>query len=99
MIGVVGISHQVIWTKLILERFIAEGNLTKFEEMVMRTRVAGWSRVKQHQEFHCSLATIDRTIRVLKRKYDEVQKYDPILPPRKFSMQELYQDTGITFDK
>ena len=93
------ISHQVIWTKLILERFIKEGNLTKFEEMIMRTRVDGWSRVKQADYFKCSLATIDRTIRILKRKYDEVQKYDPILPPRKFSMQELYQDTGIKFEK
>lgn len=40
-----------------------------------------------------SLATIDRIIARLKVKYDNVQKYDPILPPRKFSAEETYMDT------
>lgn len=85
-------SRQVIWTKIILERFIELGNLTQFEEQIMRTRAAGWTRTKQANTFCCSLATIDRTIKVLKRKYDTVQKYDALLPPRKFSAKELYMD-------
>ena len=40
-------SKQVIWTRLILETFIEEGMLTKYEEMIMRTRVAGWGRLQQ----------------------------------------------------
>ena len=76
-------TNEVIWTKLILERFIEQANLTQDEEIVMRTRVAGWSRVKQAMELNLSISSIDRIINRLKRKYDEVQKIDPILPPRK----------------
>ena len=86
-------SHQVVWTKLVLETFINEANLTKEEEMIMRTRVAGWSIKKQATEFNMSEATVNRKIRLLKRKYDEVQKHCYLLPPRKFSVQELYMDT------
>lgn len=39
-------SHQVPWNKFILEEFISIACLTKDEEMIMRTRVAGWSRTK-----------------------------------------------------
>lgn len=75
-------TNEVIWTKIVLERFIELANLTQDEEMVIRTRVAGWSRVKQAMELNLSISSIDRIISRLKRKYDEVQKYDPILPPR-----------------
>ena len=85
-------SHQVIWSKLILETFISEANLTKDEEMIMRTRVAGWTRTKQAAELCMSLSTIDKIISRLKVKYDAVQKHSPILPPRKESAAELYMD-------
>lgn len=76
-------TNEVIWTKIVLERFIELANLTEDEEIVIRTRVAGWSRVKQAMELNLSISSIDRIISRLKRKYDEVQKYDPILPPRR----------------
>ena len=76
-------TNEVVWTKIILERFIELANLTQDEEIVIRTRVAGWSRVKQAMELNLSISSIDRIISRLKRKYDEVQKYDPILPPRR----------------
>lgn len=85
-------SKQVPWNKLILEEFIREACLTKDEEMIIRTRVAGWSRVKQSMELNMSLATVDRLIKSLKKKYDNVQKYDPILPPRKTSAEETWMD-------
>ena len=85
-------SHQVPWGKVILEEFIAEAMLTKEEEMIIRTRVAGWSRTKQAMEFGMSLSTVDRIIKRLKVKYDKAQKYSPILPPRKFSAEETYMD-------
>lgn len=85
-------SKQVPWNKVILETFIEDAILTKEEEMIMRTRVAGWSRVRQSQEFGMSIATIDRIIRRLKVKYDNAQKYNPILPPRKFSVEETFLD-------
>lgn len=35
-------AHEVPWNKIILEEFVRLGALTKDEEWVMRTRVAGW---------------------------------------------------------
>lgn len=85
-------AKQVPWNKFILEAFVNEAMLTQEEEMIMRTRIAGWSRTKQSIELGMSLATIDRIIRRLKVKYDNAQKYNPILPPRKFSAEETYMD-------
>lgn len=86
-------SNQVIWGKLILETFIKEACLSKEEEWIMRTRVAGWSRTKQAQELHMSLSSLDKHIAKLKKKYDIVQKTNPLLPPRKKSAKELWMDT------
>lgn len=86
-------SHQVIWTKIILEEFIASANLTPLEEHVMRTRAAGWTITQQAMSFHVSEATVNRIVARLKKKYDAVQKYNAILPPRKESARELYMDT------
>lgn len=79
-------TNEVIWTKLVLERFIQLANLTEEEEIVIRTRAAGWSRVKQAMELNISISGIDRIISRLRKKYDEVQRLDPILPPRKRSV-------------
>lgn len=86
-------TKQVIWSKVILERFIEEGNLTKEEEEIMRTRVAGWTITRQSIELGMSISKISKIIARIKKKYDIVQKYDPILPPRKESAKELYMDT------
>ncbi|MCQ2408814.1 MAG: hypothetical protein MJ065_09865 [Oscillospiraceae bacterium] len=75
-------SRQVSWNKYIVERFVELAMLTQEEEMVIRTRVAGWSRVEQSMKLGMSVTTVDRIIKRLKRKYDEIQKFDPLLPPR-----------------
>lgn len=87
-------AHQVPWNKIILEEFIKEAMLTKEEEEIMRTRVAGWTRVEQSMKLGMSTQKVDRIIMRLKNKYDQVQRYNPILPPRKFSAKELYMDTS-----
>lgn len=79
-------TNEVIWTKSVLERFIQLANLTEEEEIVIRTRAAGWSRVKQAMELNISISGIDRIISRLRKKYGEVQRLDPILPPRKRSV-------------
>lgn len=86
-------AHQVHWTRIIVEEFIKEACLTEEEEMVLRTRVKGWTRTRQSMELDMSLSTIDRIIKRLKIKYDEVQQYDPLLPKRKYSSEEVYMDT------
>lgn len=86
-------AHQVPWGKVILEAFIEEAMLTKEEEMIMRTRVAGWTITRQARELGMSEASVNRAISRLKKRYDAVQKYSAILPPRKESAAELYMDT------
>lgn len=86
-------SKQVPWNKVIVEEFIKQAMLTKDEEEILRTRVAGWSRTQQALRLGMSVSTVDRIIYILKRKYDAVAKYDPVLPPRKKSAQETWQDT------
>lgn len=85
-------SKEVPWNKIILETFIAEGCLTKEEEIIMRTRVAGWTRTEQSIKLGISLSTVDRLIKSCKKKYDNVQKYNPLLPPRRLSEEEKYLD-------
>lgn len=85
-------SKQVPWNKLIVEEFCKEAMLTKDEEMILRTRVMGWSRTQQSLELGMSVATVDRIIATLKMKYDNVQKYDVLLPPRKPSAKETWMD-------
>lgn len=82
-------SKQVAWNKVVLEEFIEMGGLTPLEEQIIRTRVAGWSRVEQSMKFGLSIATVDRVIARLKRKYDNCQMYSPLLPPRKNNASEL----------
>lgn len=86
-------SKDILWTNIILEEFIRLAALTKEEEIVMRTRVAGWTRTKQALKLHMSMRTLDRIISRLKVKYDLVQPYSPLLPPRKPSVEETYMDT------
>lgn len=75
-------AHQVLWNKIVLERFIELSGCTQFQEEVIRLRVAGYSRLEISTRLNVSLSTVDRAISILKKLYDSVQKYDPILPPR-----------------
>lgn len=86
-------THQVPWNKVILEEFIRIGCLSKTEEMIMRTRVHGWTITKQSYELNMSESNIKKIIARLKKKYDNVEKYSPLLlPPRKHCAKELYMD-------
>lgn len=86
-------ARQVPWNKIILEEFIRLSTLTDDEEKVIRTRVAGWSRTKQAMELNMSMRKLDRIISDLKKKYDAVERYSVILPPRRSSKEEEYMDT------
>ena len=85
-------THQVPLNKVILEEFIRIGCLSKTEEMIMRTRVHGWTITKQSYELNMSESNIKKIIARLKKKYDNAEKYSAILPPRKQSEKELYMD-------
>ena len=87
-------SKQVPWNKIILEEFINIACLTQEEESVMRTRVAGWTVVEQSMKLGMSVSKVNYIIKRLKSKYDSVQPYSPILPPRKQSAAETYMDNN-----
>lgn len=85
---------KVPWTKSMLEKFIEEALLTEDEERILRTRIAGWSIVKQSIEFGMSTASISRIIRGIKRKYVVLQPQFPdIFPQMKISKYELALDS------
>ena len=75
-------TKQVVWTKLILETFIREGNLNARQEYIMRSRVQGISIAEQADHLHLSVDQVNKDIAYLKRIYDETQKHCDILPPR-----------------
>ena len=88
-------KQQVPWTKTILEDFVKEGLLTEDEEFIMRTRVAGWSQVKQAMERNISNATVSNIVKRVKEKYDNLSKQFPDrFPERKVSkVEEMLDDT------
>lgn len=86
-------TKQVPWNKVILEEFLNLAMLSKDEEIILRTRIAGWSVSQQADKLNLSISTVNRIIQRLKIKYDEVEKFSVILPPRKSFAKELYQDT------
>lgn len=45
-------TNEVIWTKLVLERFIQLANLTEEEEIVIRTRAGGFDVFEMAQNFN-----------------------------------------------
>lgn len=88
-------AHQVKWTRSVLEFFIEEALLNSFEEEIIRTRVMdGMTVTEQAQLLMCSKSKVEKTIALLKQKYDTVQaEFPDKLPPRKFSAKEVYMDT------
>lgn len=84
---------KMYWTKIVLETFLEESGLNdrikleddkaKILEGLLRTRIAGWTIVKQAAQFNISVDTVNKYIKELKELYDQTQKYSKILPPRK----------------
>ena len=85
-------TNQVPWNKIILEEFINLALLTKDEEMILRTRIYGWTVREQADRLNMSVSSVNRIIKRLKNKYDDVEKFSTILPPRKSSENEKYLD-------
>lgn len=77
-------AKQVKWSKKLYDEFCTHGMLNDFEIEVMRRHILGESRVKTALDMSVSLSTIDKTISILKQKYDIVHSEHPdIFPPRK----------------
>ena len=90
-------KRNIPWTKTLLEDFISEALLTEDEEQILRTRVSGWSIVKQSMEFNMSTATVSRIIKHVNNKYDNLHRQNPSkYPQRKISKyEEALNNTDI----
>lgn len=86
-------AKEVSWNRIIYDEFVRFALLTDFEKEVLKTRLQNKTIIEQSLLLHCSKSTIDRTIKKLKKKYDEVQPYSDILPKRRTSEKENYLDT------
>lgn len=86
-------SNQVPWNEVIYREFCKLAMLNVVEREVLRTRIMGYSITQQAAEFNVSESTINRIIKRLKDKYDQVQPLSDCLPARRMSEEERWMDT------
>lgn len=76
-------ARDLTWNKIMLNEFRKLAILTEDEDKVL----SGWSRNKSIVEIALTYGMTERTVsRHLERirgKYDEVQKFTPLLPARR----------------
>lgn len=83
---------QILWTKKIVDTFIKEGMLTKEEKEVLLLRVKGYTIAETSELMNISDSKVNRIIRRLKIKYDNLQGTLEELPKRKETTKELYRE-------
>lgn len=64
---------QILWTKKIVDTFIKEGMLTKEEREVLLLRVQWYTIAETSELMNISDSKVNRIIRRLKIKYDNLQ--------------------------
>lgn len=86
-------SHQVKWTRDILNNLYKYAMLNESEQYLMESRIKGVPVSLQADHLCCSEATVHRMISRIKKKYDAVQIEHPdMFPPRKASAKETWMD-------
>ena len=82
----------VLWTKKIIDTFIKEGMLTEEEKEILLLRVKGYTIAETSELMNISDSKVNRIIRRLKIKYDNLQGTTEELPKRKETTKELYRE-------
>lgn len=75
-------TDKLIWNKLILEEFCAIALLSDSERFLVESRIKGLTILEQAEQLNLSVSSVNRMIRRIKDKYDNVQKYSEVLPKR-----------------
>lgn len=83
---------QVLWTRKLVDTFIKEGMLTEEEKEVLLLRVKGYTIAETSELMNISDSKVNRIIRRLKIKYDNLQGTIEELPKRKETTKELYRE-------
>ena len=83
---------QILWTRKLVDTFIKEGMLTEEEKDVLLLRVKGYTIAETSELMNISDSKVNRIIRRLKIKYDNLQGTIKELPKRKETTKELYRE-------
>lgn len=83
---------QILWTRKLVDTFIKEGMLTEEEKEVLLLRVKGYTIAETSELMNISDSKVNRIIRRLKIKYDNLQGTLEELPKRKETTKELYRE-------
>ena len=75
-------TRKFIWNKIILEEFSELALLNDSERFLIESKIKGLTICQQADELNLSVSSVNRMIRKLKEKYDDVQKYSSVLPKR-----------------
>lgn len=82
-------SKEVPWTKVIMETFISDACLTKEEEIVLRTRCTGWTRVKQADELARDYDYIANQIGLIEKVREGDEIAEALMSHLTYQMSEL----------
>ena len=83
---------QILWTRKLVDTFIKEGMLTEEEKEVLLLRVKGYTIAETSELMNISDSKVNRIIRRLKIKYDNLQGTIEELPKRKETTKKLYRE-------
>lgn len=76
-------AKDILWDQIMLADFRRLAVITEDEDKVLTALGKGWSNVKMANELNMSDRTVSRHLESIRRKYDAVQIYSPLLPARK----------------
>jgi hypothetical protein len=74
--------NDIHWNKIILDDFRYLSRLTEEEELILQDWEAGRSVTKTAMDRSMSDRKVERLRNQIRRKYDAVQPYSPLLPKR-----------------
>lgn len=68
------------WNKLMLDEFCNLALLSDVERFLIESRIKGMTICQQADELNLSISSVNRMIRRIKDKYNEVQRFSDVLP-------------------
>lgn len=74
--------NDIRWNRIILDDFLFNAFLTEDEEAVVLDWASGKSTACTAMTRNMSVAKVDKIRNQIRKKYDDVQPYTPLLPPR-----------------
>lgn len=75
--------NDIRWNRIILDDFIFNAILSRDELDVLRDWANGESTTYTATRRNMSVAKVDKLRQQIRKKYDDVQPFSPILPERK----------------